>query len=270
MVRVKVVLVLFLAAAAFGFSGLADASNGLSGTFGAEAMFLPGFSTDVWINLDWNMDGLSIGNRAEISVFPGFAVSWTGTVGYSFGPVDLRGTVMMDVYPFAFTGVEFYAVVGLFDIASDGFEASADASLFSAIYPAFGNTLSLDVDVSYGIFSLWGGLDLDIPSFGVSVLVGGEVRALDLDLNNGGLTVDLGASTLVVPAVDAQMWLDMTFTLGAVTVTSETDFTLTPFGLTQQRFEAKIGSNGLSVYVWGSFTGAGDLSAGIGGTYDFP
>jgi uncharacterized membrane protein YtjA (UPF0391 family) len=270
MVRVRVVLVLFLVAAAFGFSGLADASNGLSGTVGVEAMFLPGFSTDVWINLDWNLDGLSFGNLVEISVFPGFAVSWTGTVGYSFGPVDLRGTVMLDVYPFAFAGVDFYAAVGLFDIASDGFEASADASLFSAIYPAFGNTLSLDVDASYGVFSLWSDVDLDIPGFGVSVLVGGEVRVLDLDLGNGGLTVDLGASTFVLPAVDAQMWLDMAITLGAVTVTSETDFTLTPFGLTQQRFEAKIGSNGLSVYVWGSFTGAGDLSAGIGGTYDFP
>ena len=270
MVRVKVVLLLFLAVAVVGFGGLADESNGLSGTVGAEATFLPAFSTDVWLDLDWNVDGFSICSLTEVAVFPGFAVGETMTVGYSFGPADLGAIVMIDVYPFAFGGFDLYAGVGLLDIAQDGVAFSVDVGLYSEIYPTFGSTLSLDVDASYGIFSLWGDFDLDIPGFGTSVVIGGEVRVLDLDLDNGGLTADLGVSTGVVPAVDAQMWLDMALTLGAVTVKSETDFALTPFGLTQQRFEVEIGLDGLSINVWASFTGAGDLSAGIGGTYDFP
>ncbi len=270
MVRVRVVLLLFLAGVVVGFGGLADESNGFSGTVGAEATFLPAFSSDVWLDLDWNVDGFSICSLTEVAVFPGFAVGETMTVGYSFGPADLGAIVMIDVYPFAFGGFDLNAGVGLLDIAQDGVAFSVDVGLYSEIYPTFGSTLSLDVDASYGVFSLWGDFDLGIPGFGVSVLIGGEVRLLDLDLDNGGLTADLGASTFVVPAVDAQMWLDMALTLGAVTVTSETDFDLTPFGLTQQRFEVEIGFDGLSINVWASFTGAGDLSAGIGGTYDFP
>ena len=197
-------------------------------------------------------------------------MSWTGSVGYSFGRVDLGGTVAVDVYPFAFAGFDLYADVGLLDVAQDGLELSADAGLASEIYPVFGNTLSLDVDASYGIFSVWSDLDLAVPGFGVSVLFGGEVRVLDLDLDGGSLTADLGASAFVVPAIDAWLWFDVEFGLGGVTVTSETDFALTPFGLTEQRIEIEIGFDGLSIYAWGSFTGAGDLSAGIGATYDFP
>ena len=270
MVRRGVVLLLSLVVAAAGFGGWSAEDGGLSGTVGVEAAFLPGFSTDVWLDLDWQVDGWSFGSLAEVSVFPGFGVSWTGSVGYSFGRVDLGGTVAVDVYPFAFAGFDLYADVGLLDVAQDGFELSADAGLASEIYPVFGNTLSLDVDASYGIFSVWSDLDVAVPGFGVSVLFGGEVRVLDLDLDGGSLTADLGASAFVVPAIDAWLWFDVEFGLGGVTVTSETDFALTPFGLTEQRIEIEIGFDGLSIYAWGSFTGAGDLSAGIGATYDFP
>ena len=270
MARVKVVLLLFLAGAVVGFGGLADEPDGFSGTVGIEAAFVLGFSTDLWIDLDWDVDGLSVGALTEISVFPVFAVGETMTVEYSFGPANLGATVMIDVYPFAFGGFDLHAGVTLLDIAQDGVAFSADLGLVSEILPTFGSTLSLDVDASYGVFSLWGDFDLDIPGFGTSVLVGGEVRILNVELENGGLTTDLGASSFVVPTVDAQMWLDMALALGAVTVTSETDLTLTPFGLTQQRFEIEIGFDGLSVYVWTSFTGAGDLFTVIGGTYDLP
>ena len=270
MSRVRVVLLLFLAGAVVGFSSLADEPNGFSGTVGIEAAFLLGFSTDLWLDLDWDVDGLSVGALTEISAFPVFAVGETMTVGYSFGPVDLGATVMIDVYPFAFGFFDLHAGVTLLDLAQDGVAFSADLGLVSEIFPTFGSTLSLDLDASYGVFSLWGDFDLDIPGFGTSVLVGGEVRILNVELDSGGLTTDLGASAFVVPAVDAQMWVDMALALGAVTVTSETDFTLTPFGLTQQRFEIEIGFDGLSIYVWMSFTGAGDLVTVIGGTYDFP
>ena len=270
MVQVKVVLLLSLAVVAGGFGGLAAETGGLSGTVGAEAAFLPGFSTDVWLDLDWNVGGFNIGSLTEVTVLPGFNVGETLAVDHSLGPVDLGGTVMIDVYPFAFGGLDFYAGVGLFDVAQGVLAISADATLLSEVYPALNATLSLDVDASYGILSLWADFDLGIPGFGASVLIGGEIRAFDLDLDNGGLTADLGVSAFVVPAVDAWFWFDMALELGAVTVTAQTDFNLTPFGLTEQRFEVEVGFDGLSVYAWGSFTGAGDLSAGIGGTYDFP
>ncbi len=241
MVRRRLVLLLSLAVAMAGFVGWAAEDGGLSGTVGVEATFLPGFGA-----------------------------SWTGSLDYSFGRVGLGGTVEVDVYPFAFAGFDLYADVGLLDVAQDGFELSADVALYSVIYPVFGNTLSLDVDASYGIFSLWGDFDVAIPTFGVSVLFGGEVRVFDLDLDGGSLAADLGASTFVVPAFAAQLWFDVELDLGGVVVTSETDFALTPFGLTEQRVEIEFGFDGFSIYAWGSFDGAGDLTAGIGATYDFP
>ncbi len=270
MVRRRVVLLLSLAVAVAGFSGWAAEDAGLSGTVGVEAVLLPGFSTDVRLDLDWQVDGWSVGSAAEISVFPAFGASWTGSVDYSFGRFGLGGAVAVDVYPFAFGVFDLHADVSLLDLAEDGFELSADASLLSEIYPVFGNVLSLDVDASYGDFSLWSNFDLTVPAFGASVLVGGEVRLLDLDLDGGSLTAGLGASAVVVPALDAGMWFDAELDLGGVVVTSATDFALTPFGLTEQRFEVEIGFDGFSIYAWGSFTGAGDLTAGIGATYDFP
>jgi hypothetical protein len=267
---VRIGLALLVVLAAVGFGGLTQESNGLSGTVGVEAGFLPGFSADVWLELEWVMDGLSIGSTTEVAVLPGFGVSETLTAGYSFAPVDLLGTLTVDVYPFALAGLELSAAVRLLDITQDRLTVSADTTLLSQILPTFTNTLSLDVDASYGIFSLWSDFDLAIPDFVVSVQLGGEARALDLDLNNGSLTADLGASTFIVPAVDAAMWLDVALTLGSVTVTAETDFTLTPFGLSQQWLEVELGIDGFAIYAWIEFTGGGDLSAAIGGSYDFP
>ena len=205
MVRAKVVLLLLLAGAVSGFCGLAAESNGLSGTVGAEAAFLPEFSTYVWLDLDWAADGWSIGNLAEITAFPGFVANWTGNVEYAFAWVDLGGTVMVDVYPFAFGGFDLYAEAGLLDMEQGEFVVSVEAGLLSEIYPTFGNTLSLDIDAAYGIFSAWSEFDLDIPGFDLSILAAGEVRVLDLSLNNGALTADLGASTFIVPAVDLSL-----------------------------------------------------------------
>ena len=270
MVRIRGILLLSLALVAAGFVGTVAEDGGLSGTVGMEAEFLPGFSTEVWLDLDWDVDGWSFGNLTEVFVFPAFGVSWTGSVDYTVGPVDLGGTVMIDIYPFAFAGLDFTAGVGLLDVSQDGFAVSADASLLTELYPAFSSTLSLDVDVSYGIFSVWVDFDLTVPGFGVDLLIGGEVRVLDLDLEEGGLTADLGASTVVLPGTAAQLWFDMELTLGGIIVKSMTDFALTPFGLTEQRFEVEVGIDGVTIYAWAGFTGGGDLSAGIGGTYDFP
>ena len=270
MVRRGVALLSSLAVAAVGLGGWAAEGGGLSGTIGVEAALLPRFSTDVWLDLDGRLDGWSFGSLLEVSALPGVGVSWTGSIGTSFGPIDLGGTAEVDVYPFALGGFDLHAEVELLDVSQDGFEMSIGARLFSKVYPVFGNVLSLGVDASYGIFSLWADFDLTLPPFGVSVLLAGEVRLLDLDLEEGSLTADLGSSTFVVPALDAQLWFDVTFEFGDVVVTSETDFVLTPFGLTEQRFEVELGLDGLTIYAWGSLSGGGDLSAGVGGSYSFP
>ena len=253
-----------------GFGGWAAEPEGLSGTIGAEMAFLPGFSTDLWYDLEWNVDGWSVGSLVEVSVLPAFTASWIGSVDYSFSVFDIGAVVTVDIYPFAFGSFDLSAEAGLLELAQDGFTLSVEAGLLAAIFPNLGLMLGIDMDTSFGIFSLWSEFDFTVPGFGVSVLLGGEVRALDLDLNNGGLTADLGASAFLVPAVDAWMWLDLALALGSVTVSAETDFALTPFGLAQQRLEAEIGFDNVEIYVWIEFTGAGDLSAGIGGTYDFP
>jgi len=268
MVRNNVVLLFILAVVALG--GAAAHAAGLSGTLGVEATFLPGFATDVWLDLAWDVDGWSFGSLLEVAAFPAFAVSWTGTVDYSLGAVDLGGAIGVDIVPFAFALLDLSAGVDLFDVADGAFSALAAASALLTIYPALGVTVALDVDVSYGIFSAWADLDLAIPGFDAGVEVAGEVRVLDLDLDGAGLTADFGASTFLVPGIDAQLWFDVAFVSGAVTMTADTDFDLTPFGLLEQRLEIEIGFDGISAYVWASYTGAGVLSVGAGGTLDFP
>ncbi|GEM_PF-2362848 len=267
MARLKIALLL---CAVLAVGGWAAESDGLTGTVGTEVMFLPGVATDLWVDLDWNVSGWSIGNLTTLTVFPAFAVSWTGSVGYSFASVDLGGALAIDIYPFAFESLDIHAAIGLLDIEQDTYTLSADASLFSDILPVFGTVLALDIDASYGIFAAWTDFDLGIPGFDVAILFGVEARVLGLDLENGSLTADLGASTALVPAFDAELWLDLGLVLGSVTVTAETAFSLTPFDLLQQEIRASIEFGAFTCYAWIEFTGAGAVSAGIGATYDVP
>ena len=267
MVRCRVVWLLCLVLLVAGWLVEGD---GLSGTVGAEAAFLPGFATDLWVDLDWSGDGWSFGSLAELSVFPAFGVGWTGSVAYDFGMADLGATLGFDIYPFALDAFDLVAGIEWLDMAREGFTFSVDSSLLLAILPVFGSTLSLDIDAAYGVFSVWADFDLGIPGFGTEVVLGAEVHVLDLDLESGSLTADLGGEMDLVPAFDAAIWLDLALVLSNVSVTAETDFSLTPFDLLQQRLELTIEIDSFTCYAWIGFTGAGDMSAGIGGTVDFP
>ncbi len=270
MVRTKVVLLLFVVVAAVGVGGWADEETGLSGAVGAELAFLPAFAGDLWVDLDWNLGGWSLGALTEIGFLPAFTARCTGTVEATLSVFDLRGTAIIDVVPFDFAGLNLFAGVGLLDMSGEGFAVAVDAGAVFEILPALDAGLSLDIDASYGIFTAWGAFDLGIPGFGTTVWAGAEIRALDLELEDGQLTVDLGASTFILPAGDTRLWLDVALRLGIITVTAETDFELNPFGLAQQRIEIEVGFDGLTLYAWGGFTGVGDLTAGVGGTYEFP
>ena len=269
MMRAGVILVLCVAAVTVGCAWAAE-PEGLSGTVGVETDFLPGFATDVWLDLDWNVDGWSVGTLTELSLFPAFGAGWTGTVEYSFGAVDVGGALAVDVYPFDLVGLDAFAGVDLLDLTRDGLTTSVEASLLFEILPTLAGTLSLDADASYGGLSVWIDLGLGVPGFGVTVLGAGEVRVLDLDAGDGRLSAEVGASATVVPAFEASFWFDVTFELGAFEVTADTEFDLTPFGLAEQRIEVEARFDGLSVYAWGGFDGAGDVTAGAGARYDFP
>jgi len=267
MVRCRVVVLLLLALGLAGYGGWAA---DLSGEIGAEATFVPGFTTDLWVDLDWDLDGWSLGSLAEFTFFPGVDLSWTGTVGSSFGWIDVGAILSIDIVPFDFSGFDVYAAVDLFDVERDRFTASAATELTLEIYPPFGATLELDLDAAYGILSAWGGVDLDILAFGLTSWIGAQVRLLDLELENGSLTADLGGWMFLIPLDNARFWLDLALSLGAVTVSAETDFNVVPFGLAQQQIEVEIGMEQLSIYVWESLTGGGDLTVGIGTVYELP
>jgi len=270
MTRLKAILLALGVVALIGGGVWAQQANGLSGTVGIETDVLPAFTTELWVDLDWAVDGWTIGNRLDLDILPEFGASWMGSVDVTFAPVDLGLTAIVDIVPFDVVDLSFDAGIDLFEMTQDGFAASADAGLNVGILPGFDATASLDLDASYGVFSLWGDVDLTIPGFAVTTTVGGEARVLDLDLDDGSLIADLGASSQVIPDVDAQLWFDVAFDLRDLGVTSQTDIGLTPFELTQQRFDVELSVGPVTVYAWLGFDGAGELSGGLGGTYDFP
>ena len=270
MVRTKMVVVLCVLVAGIGLSVPMLAADGVSGTLGVDATFLPGFGSTIWAHIVYDVDSWSFGNRVDITVFPGFTASWKGSVSYTFGPADIGASLQVDVYPFSLSELDVHAGVALFDVVEGSFELSGDARFTSEILPAFDSTLSLEIDASYSIVSLEAIFSLDVPGFDPSVWLWGQLRVLDLQLEDGTLTADLGASATVLPAGSPGAWFDVTLSLGSVTVSSETDFVFGPFGLNQQRFDVSMVWDHVSVTVWLRFAGDGELSAGVGATYGFP
>ena len=237
----------------------------------AEAVILPGFATDLWVDLDWSLNGLIFGSTTTVTVIPAFAANEALTAEYSFGWASLGATADVDLYPFAFAGFDIYANAGFYDTAfgEDGL-LSLDFGLSVPIFPAFGLVVSVDLDASYWLLSLWSGVDFDILAQSIDAWIGAEIRLLDLVLDSGSLSIDWGSEMTAMPAFGADMWFDVSLVLGDVTVTSQTDFALTPFALAQQRFDISLDIDGFSVYVWAGYSPATDIFAGIGFTYDLP
>jgi hypothetical protein len=243
---------------------------------------------------------LSVGSTTTLTIVPALAANETLTVEYSFDSASLWATVDVDLYPFAFVGLDIYADARLLDttFGDDGL-LSLDVGLWMPIFPAIAPIVSMDLDASLWLLSFWSGVDFDILAQGIDAWIGGEIRLLDLVLDNGSVTADWGSELDVLPALDADMWFDVSIglgevtvtsqtdfaltpfapeqqqfdvelVLGDVTVTSQTDFALTPFALTQQRFDVELDVDSLSIYVWGGYSPTADFFAGIGFTYDLP
>ncbi len=264
-------LVVGIAAVLASVGMVAVADDGLDVEIGVEAVILPDFATDLWVDLDWSLDGLSVVSATTVTVLPALVANEILSIEYSFGWASLGALADVDLYPFAFVGFDIYADAGLVDTTfGDDGTLSLDVGLLVPIVPAFAPVISMDLDVSLWLLSLWSGVDFDILAPGIDALIGGEIRLLNLALDNGSLTADWGSELDVLPAFDADMWFDVSFGLGDVTVTSQTDFVLTPFALTQQRFDISLDVDGLSIYVWAGYSPTLDLFAGIGFTYDLP
>lgn len=264
-------LVVGIAAVLASVGMVAVADDGLDVEIGAEATILPSFASDLWVDLDWTLDGLSVGSTTTLTVFPALEANEALSAEYSFGWASLGATASVDVYPFAFVGFTVYADAGFYDTAfGDGGLLSLEFGLSVPIFPAFALVVSMDLDASYWLLSLWSGVDFDILAQGIDGWIGGEIRLLDLVLENGSLSADWGAEMSAMPAFGADMWFDVSFGLGDVTVTSQTDFALTPFALAQQRFDISLDVDSLSIYVWAGYSPALDVFAGIGFTYDLP
>ena len=273
MQNVKLVglLVVGIAAVLASVGMVAVADDGLDIGIGAEATILPDFAADLWVDLDWSLSGLSVGSTTTLTVFPALAANEILTVEYSFGWASLGTMADVDLYPFAFAGFDIYANAGFYDTAfgDDGL-LSLDFGLSVPIFPAFALVVSIDLDASYWLLSLWSGVDFDILAPGIDGWIGAEIRLLDLVLDNGSLSADWGSEMSAMPAFGADMWFDVSLILGDVTVTSQTDFALTPFALTQQRFDISLDVDTLSIYVWAGYSPTADIFAGIGFTYDLP
>ena len=273
MQNVKLVglLVVGIAAVLASIGMVAVADDGLGIEMGAEATILPDFATDLWVDLDWSLNGLSFGSTTTVTVTPAFAANEALTAEYSFGWASLGATADVDLYPFAFAGFDIYANAGFYDTAfgEDGL-LSLDFGLSVPIFPAFALVVSVDLDASYWLLSLWSGVDFDILAQSIDAWIGAEIRLLDLVLDSGSLSIDWGSEMTAMPAFGADMWFDVSLVLGDVTVTSQTDFALTPFALAQQRFDISLDIDGFSVYVWAGYSPATDIFAGIGFTYDLP
>jgi len=249
---------------------IAVADDGLDIEIGAEAAILPDFTADLWVDLDWSLNGLSVGSTTTLTVFPVLAVDEALAVEYSFGWASLGATADVDIYPFAFAGFDIYADATLLDttFGDDGL-LSLDVGLLVPIFPAFAPVISMDLDASLWLLSAWSGVDFDILAPGVDALIGGEIRLLDLVLDNGSFTADWGSELDVLPAFNADMWFDVDLGLGDVTVTSQTDFALTPFALAQQRFDVEFDTDDLSVYAWAGYSPTVEFFAGIGFTFTY-
>ena len=264
-------LVVGIAAVLASVGMVAVADGGLDIEIGAEATILPDFATDLWVDLDWSLDGLSVGSTTTLTVVPALEANEVLVVEYSFDGVSLGATADVDLYPFAFVGFDIYADARLLDttFGDDGL-LSLDVGLLVPIFPAVAPVVSMDVDASVWLLSLWSSVDFDVLTQGIDAWVGGEIRLLDLGLDNGSLVADWGSEMAVLPALDAVMWFDATLGFGDVTMTSQTDLALTPFALTQQRFDIKLDIDGFSLYVWAGYSPTADFFAGIGFTYDLP
>jgi len=294
------VLVVGIAALLACVGMVAIAEGDLDVTIGGESTILPNFTSDIWVAVDWSLDGLSIASTTALTVFPMLATDEILTVEYGFNGASLGATVFLSLYPFSFDGFTLFVDVPLVNATfGDDGALSLDVGLWAPILPSVDVEISADLAVSIWIFSLWSNAGFDVLTQALDAQIGVEIQLLDLAFDNGDFAACWGAELDVLPALDAAMWFEASLSLGDLTIASLTDFdlmpfapvnqridveiimgdialssrtdlALAPFGLTQQRFDISLDVDALSIYVWFAYFPTANYLATIGFTYDLP
>lgn len=193
-------------------------------------------------------------------------------VGAQEDSVSLSGTLGSEatVYPY-FADISWLSLYLNFA----GFTISSKTSLSYAspisISQVFGlaytwNWLTLGSKLYMGLFPF--------PLAFDSASIYGEASLFDTLLGNApngaSFSGGIGSSAMVYPSVTDDLWFNLSLQSGAFSLSSETTFSLMPFGFDQQRFDIGFGFDGLSLYAWGVLPHTLDPSGGVGFYFDFP
>ncbi len=165
----------------------------------------------------------------------------------------------------------------------------ADYSWFSLYLDYAGFTISSTTSLSYAspfsisqVFGLafgWNWLTLGsklyigifpFPPVFSSASIYGEATLFDAPLNGVSFSGGLGASATIYPTLTDDVWFDLSLQVDGFSISSETTFSLIPFGLSQQRFDLGYAFDGLAIYLWGALSATWELSGGLGFTISFP
>ena len=192
--------------------------------------------------------GLSGELGSEATVYPYFADTSWFSLSFNFASFTVSSTTSLSLVQ---TGPETYAspisIVQAFGLAYAWNWFTLGSNLYMGIYPFPPAFSSANIYSKATLF--------DIPLGNPSSFSGG-----------------IGVSATVYPSVAADdVWFDLSLVLDAFSVTSETTFSLMPFGFSEQRIDLGFAFDGFSIYVWGALSGAAlDPSGGIGFWYGFP
>ncbi len=126
--------------------------------------------------------------------------------------------------------------------------------------------LTLGSNLSVGIFPF--------PPVFSSASIYGEATLFDAPLgdtpNGASFSGGLGASATVYPSLTDDVWFDLSLQVDGFSISSETTFSLMPFGFSEQRFDLGYGFDSLSVYIWAALSATWELSGGLGFYFSFP
>ena len=183
---------------------------------------------------------------SEATVYPYFADTSWFSLSFNFAGFTVSSTTSLS---WVQTGPETYA---------------SPISISQAFGLAFAwNWFTLGSNLYMGIYPF-------PPTFS-SATIYSKATLFDVALGNpSSFSGGIGVSATVYPTVTDDVWFDLSLVLDGFSVSSETTFSLMPFGFSQQRFDLGYGFDGLSVYVWVALSNTWDPSGGLGFYFSFP
>lgn len=280
-----IVSLVFLVAAA-----LADAQDdtmSVSGTFSGNVQALPKASSSFTLNLTAGFADLTATSSTYFTVFPAIVGSQLFIFEYDWTPITLDSQLIFGLAPFGFQSWNAYASADLFNATigtdSDAPSLLCNLSVAAVILPSFTATATLYLNAQIGPFASTSESILDlypisfqmqhftlevkavyvtlgaagITSFNAHL--GSEIDLLpsfatvlwlDLSLTLGDLTLDSNSNFEIVPGNTRTQLFTLTYSLDSATLTSKTTFGLSPFEFVSQYLRLDVAVNPFSTYVW--------------------